>query len=34
MRRPWIRKKDFQNFHWTKRISSRRGYEKLGGKEF
>jgi hypothetical protein len=30
MRRPWIKGKDFLNFHWTKKISSRRGREKLG----
>jgi len=34
MRRPWIGGKDFHNFHWTKRTSSRRGHEKLGGEEF
>jgi hypothetical protein len=34
MKRPWIRGKDFHNFHWTKKTSSRRGHEKLGGKEF
>jgi hypothetical protein len=34
MRRPWIRGKDFHNFHWTKRTSSRRGHEKLGEEEF
>jgi len=34
MRRPWIGGKDFHNFHWTKRTSSRRGPKKLGGKEF
>jgi hypothetical protein len=26
--------KDFHNLHWIKRISSRRGHEKLGGEEF
>jgi hypothetical protein len=35
MRRPWIGGKDFHNFYWTKKISSRRGDEKfeqfLGG---
>jgi hypothetical protein len=30
MRRPWIRAKDFLNFHWKKKTSSRRGHEKLG----
>jgi hypothetical protein len=30
MRRLWIRGKDFLNFHWTKKTSSRRGHEKLG----
>jgi hypothetical protein len=30
MKRPLIGVKDFHNFHWTKRISSRRGYGKLG----
>jgi hypothetical protein len=34
MRRPWIGRKNLHNFHWTKRTSSRRGHEKLGGKEF
>jgi hypothetical protein len=34
MRRPWIKGKDFHNFHWTKKTSSRRGHEKLGEKEF
>jgi hypothetical protein len=34
MKRPWIRGKDFHNFHWIKRTSSRRGHEKLGGEEF
>jgi hypothetical protein len=34
MRRPWIRGKDFHNFHWTKRTSSKKGHEKLGGEEF
>jgi hypothetical protein len=29
MRRPWIGGKDFHNFHWTKRTSSRRGHERL-----
>jgi hypothetical protein len=24
----------FHNFHWTKKTSSRRSHEKLGGKEF
>ncbi len=33
MRRPWIGGKDFHNFHWTKRTSSRRG-DKLGKNEF
>jgi hypothetical protein len=33
MRRPWIGGKDFHNFHWTKKISSR-GHEKLGEEEF
>jgi hypothetical protein len=33
MRRPWIGGKDFHNFHWTKRISSRRGHAKLGEKD-
>jgi hypothetical protein len=26
--------KKFHNFHWTKIISSKRGHEKLGEKEF
>jgi hypothetical protein len=30
MRRPWIGRKDFINFHWTKKISSKKGHEKLG----
>jgi hypothetical protein len=30
MKRPWIKGKDFHNFHWTKRTSSRKGHEKLG----
>jgi hypothetical protein len=34
MKRPWIGGKDFHNFHWTKRTSSRRCHEKLGEKEF
>jgi hypothetical protein len=34
MKRPWIRGKDFFNFHGIKRTSSRRGLEKLGGEEF
>jgi hypothetical protein len=34
MRKPWIGGKDFHNFHWTKRISSRKGHEKLGEEEF
>jgi hypothetical protein len=34
MRRPWIGRKDFHNFHWTKRISSTRDDEKLGEEEF
>jgi hypothetical protein len=34
MKRPWIGGKDFHNFHWTKRTSSRRGHEKLGEEEF
>jgi hypothetical protein len=29
MRRPWIGRKDFHNFHWTKKTSSRNGHEKL-----
>jgi hypothetical protein len=33
MKRPWIGNKDFHNFHWTKRTSSRRGHEKLGEEE-
>jgi hypothetical protein len=33
MRRPWIRGKNFHNFHCTKRISVRRGHEKLAGEE-
>jgi hypothetical protein len=34
MKRPWIRGEDFLNFHGTRRISSKRVLEKLGGKEF
>jgi hypothetical protein len=34
MTRPWIRGKDFHNFHLIKRTSSRRGDEKLGKEEF
>jgi hypothetical protein len=30
MKRPCIGGKDFFNFHWTKKISSRKGREKLG----
>jgi hypothetical protein len=30
MRRPWIKRKDFFNFHWTNKTSSRKGHEKLG----
>jgi hypothetical protein len=26
MRRPWIGRKDFHNFHWTKKTSSRRRF--------
>jgi hypothetical protein len=33
MKRPLIRGKDFHNFHWTRRISSRRGHGKLWGGE-
>ncbi len=29
MTRPLIRRKNFHNFHWTKKTSSRRGHEKL-----
>jgi hypothetical protein len=34
MKRPWIRGKNFHNFHWTKTTSSRRGHEKLQEEEF
>jgi hypothetical protein len=34
MVRPWIRKKYFHNFHWTKRTSLRRCHEKFGEEEF
>jgi hypothetical protein len=34
MRRPWIRGKNFHNFHWTKKISLKRSHEKLGEEEF
>jgi hypothetical protein len=30
IRRPWIRGKDFLNFHRTKKTNSKRGHEKLG----
>ncbi len=30
MKRPWIGGEDLHNFHWTKRISSRKGDEKIG----
>jgi hypothetical protein len=32
MKRPSIGVKDFHNFHWTRRTSSRRGYGNLGEK--
>jgi hypothetical protein len=32
MKRPLIRRKDFHNFHWKRRTSSRRGHGKLGVK--
>jgi hypothetical protein len=28
MKGPWIKEKDFHNFHWTKKISSQRGFMK------
>jgi hypothetical protein len=34
MKRSWIRGKDFHNFHWIKRTSSRKGHEKLGEDKF
>jgi hypothetical protein len=34
MRRPWIRGKDFHNFHWTRKTSSRRGHEKIREEKF
>jgi hypothetical protein len=34
MKRPWIEKKDFLNFHGTRRIRSKKVFEKLGGEEF
>jgi hypothetical protein len=34
MRSAWIGGKDFHNFHWTKKTSSRKGHEKLGEEEF
>jgi hypothetical protein len=30
MKRPLIRGKDFHNFHWTRKTSSKRGHGKLG----
>jgi hypothetical protein len=33
MKRPLIEAKDFHNFHWTRRISSRKGHGKLWGRE-
>jgi hypothetical protein len=32
MKRPLIGRKDFHNFHWTRKISSRKGHGKLWGK--
>jgi hypothetical protein len=34
MRRPLIGRKDFHNFHWTRRTSSRRGNGKLEKEKF
>ncbi len=34
MMRPLIGRKDFHTFHWTKKISSRKGHGKLGWEEF
>jgi hypothetical protein len=34
MRRPLIGRKDFHNFHWTRRTNSRRGNGKLEREEF
>jgi hypothetical protein len=34
MRGPWIGRKDFHNFHWTKKTNSKKGDEKSGKEEF
>jgi len=34
MRRPLIRRKDFHNFHWTKKTSSKRVMKRLGKRGF
>jgi hypothetical protein len=34
MKSSWIGGKNFYNFHWTKKTSSKRGHEKLGGDKF
>jgi hypothetical protein len=34
MKRPWIGGKDFHNFHWKTKTSSRRDHEKLKEEEF
>jgi len=35
MKRPLIGRKDFHNFHWTRRTNSRKGHLKLwGGEKF
>jgi len=34
MKRPLIGGRDFHNFHWTKKTSSKRGHGKLERKEF
>jgi len=35
MKRPLIGGRDFHNFHWTRRIGSRKGHGKLwGGEDF
>jgi len=34
MGRPWIGRKDFHNFHWTNRTSSKKGHVNFGEEKF
>jgi len=34
MKRPWIREKDFHNFHWTKKIAQGGVMKSLGERSF